>query len=1528
MLLKHGDYIRVAIPPPPANEIPTRFAVRCAQAGLNADQAAHRYCDRGDDTASLYSSVGVEPQDDVATMMQLDRATHFCRASDSRPSVDWRQQAPDTFHHHRGSNEEVALPSWTSLLYSALIEEDAVECEEEGRVGYIETWYLRGHRPHVTQDSRTFRVSQDSQFWQEDLIELWSDKVDLDAAVQFYWVLPVPISTVMRHRMGHLLLHQHPVRHLAPALLTIEFHDEISFTPGFAAALLPNPVTASEVRDLTALERNCASRRCTLHHGRRLWGPATAHEFPPGAGLTFSIHPPSRDLHVGDDQILHPQVASVPVQPDANLDLIPMPPPLTAQTHFVQNLYDIWNRLAVPGPANLERLLSVETWYLDGRYTPFHDLQRNVVLGDDFWTWEALLTHRWRDFVWPDYPVDFTLVTPTPSSAASPREVHLILYQRIPALDRPSLVTVRDNGVLRGAAYTAAVILPSAVRKADIISHMGKTLFCPPYYPSTACTCWHGALEVSDIQIFPNRHGLAFDLHVYRQLWPGFWGEDDDDVEAAASTSMLQISSRTSSVEIPPEEPEVPDVPSQPADTAFQHIEMQPALDCFEWLDNHLFLPQFDLPQLPEEHIAAGWLAHWWDPVQPIHHVRIYTDGSFTSKPEAFEEKAGAAVAAFVLQDDGWRYAGALSSALPQATSAYVAELTAITAALKLAYDIVKLHSISFVQSPEVTFCYDANSVGQQAAGFWKCVSCPALGGVLRSLVMLLDSRFGVQRHFLHVRGHSGEPGNELVDLLALQARRGQELAPFADWTRYVAQPAFAKHAEWMWMLFDQHQTWDGSCIRFQGPASHPSNTILPIDEQAEELPSTSTAEIGLSGLARQRALLAQIQAEGVLIFGLQETRLQKLHTAQDPDFFLYKSAASAQGQGGLMAGFAKLRPYGRVAADLQGPARHLFFKDDHFAVLAFGLLIRVIAPYLRLLVLVAHAPHSGQELAELERYWKCLEDRIPNAYKQWPLILLCDANAAVGATSTAHVGDFQSGKPEEKAAPFESFVVKQDLWLPATFEDYQEGEGHTWTHTSGKCRRIDYVGLPRCWHVRSCKAWVSTHIDPSLLREDHSAACAEVCFPSAGAPLGPMSEHTSFRDIDVNQITWANLEANPMPGSDVHTHLDALQSRLVDHLRPCDRRRQRKPIKQTISEETWHLVCEKRKWRSTLHEYQRLQRQTVLEQVFDVWKTGRCDFLDEFAKLHKHQDLLVAGALHHFRQLGRRVCAALRRDDCNFFSSLLADGAEFLHPREVKNLWQIVRRSLPRFQQRKVGYHPGKLAALDTQLGPHFENLETGHPVTCHQLIAHCDHAQIAAESGRPPLVDLASLPSLRDLEDSFRLTQADRSTGYDPVPSALYHCHAPHLAKYFFELLLKIFMWGCEPVQSKGGELKTIPKKPGADEAHHFRGILLLPTFAKRVHAILRGRLMQQTSRSRDPGQLGGYAGQQVAFGSHIIRTATNIFAANTWSSFVLFVDLKTAFHHLVRQLVFGIPDDDELLKVVEALHMMKRPPTWVIH
>ena len=122
--------------------------------------------------------------------------------------------------------------------------------------------------------------------------------------------------------------------------------------------------------------------------------------------------------------------------------------------------------------------------------------------------------------------------------------------------------------------------------------------------------------------------------------------------------------------------------------------------------------------------------------------------------------------------------------------------------------------------------------------------------------------------------------------------------------------------------------------------------------------------------------------------------------------------------------------------------------------------------------------------------------------------------------------------------------------------------------------------------------------------------------------------------------------------------------------------------------------------------------------------------------------------------------------------------------------------------------------------------------------------------------------------LEDVLRQTKPHKATGHDSLPSVLFRNHACDLAEAFFPLLLKMMVWQQEPFAGKGGPLAVIHKKGNHLVASNYRGIMLLPTFTKRVHALLRTQLMQLLERQRPPGQLGGFSHQQVMYGSQSLQ------------------------------------------------------------
>ena len=330
----------------------------------------------------------------------------------------------------------------------------------------------------------------------------------------------------------------------------------------------------------------------------------------------------------------------------------------------------------------------------------------------------------------------------------------------------------------------------------------------------------------------------------------------------------------------------------------------------------------------------------------------------------------------------------------------------------------------------------------------------------------------------------------------------------------------------------------------------------------------------------------------------------------------------------------------------------------------------------------------------------------------------------------------------------------------------------------------------------------------------------------------------------------------------------------------------------------------DKRQCRNLLHDRSRIQRRTLLEAWFACWRHSchDCPF-DALARL-------TAVAYHQFRKLGVQVSKALRADDVDFYTSLLRDCAEFLRPQDVKHLWRVVRRSLPKFQQRRLSVQLAQLEQLEDQWLPHYAELEAGIPITPGQLVQDCAFEQALRRIDAPLHLRLADLPCLTQLERAFRSCSAGKATGFDPLPSP-----AP-LAALYHDLALKEFVWQCEPMQDKGGPVALIPKTLHPHTAKQFREILLLPSVGKRTHAILRSQIMEKLTAVRAPGQLGGFPGQQVIYGSHAIRTFGALCDNAGLSCAVLFLDLASAFHHLIRESVVGAWDGSHLEPVLAVL------------
>lgn len=72
------------------------------------------------------------------------------------------------------------------------------------------------------------------------------------------------------------------------------------------------------------------------------------------------------------------------------------------------------------------------------------------------------------------------------------------------------------------------------------------------------------------------------------------------------------------------------------------------------------------------------------------------------------------------------------------------------------------------------------------------------------------------------------------------------------------------------------------------------------------------------------------------------------------------------------------------------------------------------------------------------------------------------------------------------------------------------------------------------------------------------------------------------------------------------------------------------------------------------------------------------------------------------------------------------------------------------------------------------------------------------------------------------------------------------------------------------------------------------------------------------RAEGQLGGFANQMVQFGFHSVISWTHVLEAQGLST----ADLTSAFHHLIREFVLGVTNEDDFLQIIADLHAAGHP------
>eukprot|EP00435_Cladocopium_sp_Y103_P026265 s2233_g6.t1 len=1545
VVIAHGDYVKIILPPPQRCRASTRAMLLDSQDMEIEEFWSHYYVptssesDEGSDvdatgsdvSPSLIASEDIkrefgpqnrsDPPDEASAedeLSQLQLAEDFfslmqhdlaSSSSASGPPADSEAASaapPDLSHADVAPslvpqivqivNESCLLsgdpaqasvwPMWFRQMRTAFWRFALIENQAEGPVAYFDTWYADCRSESVTEVYRTLRLDHLSNLWIQDLRHLWRDRIQPGHDLFLVWVVPTPPPRPLTRTAGHLILYQFPREPYIPFLLTFQFMtlDVEGFT--HAVVTTDADATPHHVVTLANMERVCRGRRCTLHRGAV---DATWNE-PIRAGESIKLAIPAPGERSHDEILTNPRgVAQVQTAPAAPLHAGPSMR-LEDQSAFVQRLHGVWSQFARSGPAHLERLLEVTTWYLDGVYVTQNDGHRTTTLGDDFTSWEDELRAIWSDVQDASLDITFVLVHPTPGGFPV-EEVHILLLQQIASDTAGVLISTYDNSVNQGVPFAMAVIAPQRLDRAGIIDAAGRSFDCSR--PSVSCSAWKEGLEILQDHFIQVDSGQSFALHVYHHrltTWEDFDNQDDHvDLLQRTLTKVVSLHA-VGDFKVPlPDQVEVPlcadsDELEQELRSWGQHCDVIP----LQFRDRAFCIP-------------SDWTLR--------HSHRLFL----------FEHEDPADLQGFL--------------------------------AHPIAGDPADLDLMKLLHQ----FGYEKAVITQRRLQRPLCVHGIVVPEVSVSSVDSLVELQTYDRLVIYVDG-SSQPSQKHKPPLWI------DLQGIPDaWAFLVLGEQYQPDGSSLFCLVG----WQSQQVRYQhtsphfAGAQHASSLVAEREGLIFAALWRFCLNSNIPTVFRSDSLLSCGQAQGCLgtdfidvSFTLLRSLFQALETSMPASHLLVEHVYghNADAWNELVDSIARAEASSSHFAPRQDvdlrvwspviPFLWLLFAEPFGGPKFCGSGFDVGAPALPVAPVAADTCHRASgtwtdcqiKLSFATANVNTLgigPDGFPgklaflkHQFLSFRLNLLGVQEAPGFSSSFAHGTESQSSTPL-----FRQFLEDHLLCLPSTTQ-WHHGPRATWTTPDGLFEhQIDFVAIPQDL-LPSC-TWTQTlsEFDLATAGFDHMAVGLEVQWPvRARLPLSQQSlKLPAYARDKISHQDWrASFLTHTCPSwdTDVDSHVSQLNEFLHAQLASSCHQPRLARKKPFVTEAMWELRRSKLWHRRQLKRATGLLRREALARVFAAWRHGDATMLD---LSFNFGCTLLCGGLKHTagfvtsaRSLKRQLCQAKQQVLADRFA-LLSDQAS------ASTILHVLRPFVGSSNALKKGPRPLPVV-LNADGAPcdqpstalnrwieFFMHMEGGFRSTELQQharwVANLEQLQVDQDQ-----IPVREVPSLVELESAMRRIKPGKATGPDLLPAELFHFHAAGVAKQSYALFLKSALQAHEPLIHKGGWLIPLWKGKGDRSlCSSYRSILISAHMAKAFHRSLRVKHCSVYQAFMQKQQIGGRPATPVGLGVHQVRAFQRSQGLRHRPCACIFLDLAEAFYRVIRPLAVSGDASDEMLAFV---------------
>ncbi|CAE7217452.1 unnamed protein product [Symbiodinium sp. CCMP2592] len=461
--------------------------------------------------------------------------------------------------------------------------------------------------------------------------------------------------------------------------------------------------------------------------------------------------------------------------------------------------------------------------------------------------------------------------------------------------------------------------------------------------------------------------------------------------------------------------------------------------------------------------------------------------------------------------------------------------------------------------------------------------------------------------------------------------------------------------------------------------------------------------------------------------------------------------------------------------------------------------------------------------------------------------------------------------------------------------------------------KNINHILKPlyaRAYIVVAAKSYVNQDLDNGSPNDDHRAACVDIEGCLKRGSQRPRLQRLRFDGDKIRSESGRHILeqacasfVQPVWATHPDEHYRLIQEHMLATLKADFAIDGSLGHASYIPDEVWDLRQQKNRLRSRTKN----RRDSWRLSLRDAWAIWRNTDKDDTRAGLRHRQLMYELVAAAVRFATHRIKTGIAKAKDQFLRKVATEGHQnvgaIMQRAKRAGLGAKARKPFSRELPKLLDPNSGRAASCaedrDDIWLRHFGDQEAGTIKSTQDFIE-----EVAAwQESRSMEWEWQHLPSTRDLERVMRGIKPGKAAGLDQIPSDVLCACPVAVTRLLQPLYMKALLLGRQPIQWRGGVLFESYKHSGQKcLAENYRSLYISSFPAKALHRAMRRKVDDDVEAALHPLHCGTRPGLPISFSSMYVASHLRRCAKMRKSAAVLFVDTRSAYYRLVRDLVVG--------------------------